>query len=134
MLKYCYKCTKNKDINDFAISTKRKDGRQSLCKACKKSYDKIYFKINHKAQYNRNKQNTINNRILVNSYKVNGCKYCNEKDVCCLDFHHRNSKDKILEVSNMLLYSAKKIIAEIKKCDVVCANCHRKLHAGKLLC
>ena len=45
-----------------------------------------------------------------------------------LDFHHKsNKKDSI---SNMVVngYSISKINKEIKKCQILCSNCHRKVH------
>jgi predicted HNH restriction endonuclease len=61
-----------------------------------------------------------------------GCLYCAEKDPCCLDFHHQ-SNDKKYSISNKLADKTwTALLEEIKKCIVVCANCHRKLHAGKI--
>lgn len=60
------------------------------------------------------------------------CKYCGETEPICLDFHHRNPENKIQEISTMIKnrIAKEKLLAEIAKCDLVCANCHRKLHAG----
>ena len=63
-------------------------------------------------------------------YKSNlKCSKCPENDIICLDFHHRNRSDKILEVSVMVARGRSKevILQEIEKCDVLCSNCHRKL-------
>ena len=58
------------------------------------------------------------------------CKECGENHPGCLDFHHRNPKEKDFEVSIAVSrgWSKKRILAEIEKCDVLCANCHRKYH------
>lgn len=44
-----------------------------------------------------------------------------------MDFDHRNSNDKIVDISKTLgkNWSLERIKKEIVKCDVVCANCHR---------
>ena len=61
-----------------------------------------------------------------------GCKFCDEDDPVVLDFHHPY-QDKEFAVSNALGEKAWEVILrEIKKCIVVCANCHRRIHAGKL--
>lgn len=58
------------------------------------------------------------------------CEKCPEKHPACLDFHHRNPSDGDVHVSDLVgsLRSKEWILSEIKKCLVLCANCHRKLH------
>lgn len=69
-------------------------------------------------------------RAIINNAKQQGCIVCGEKEICCLDFHHIH--DKEFEVSTGTEVSLDRLIAEINKCVVLCANCHRKLHAGKI--
>ena len=58
---------------------------------------------------------------------------CGENDVRCLVFHHRipasimNKKKRINDCVNSRC-SIKRIVEEIQYCDVVCANCHAKIH------
>lgn len=56
------------------------------------------------------------------------CANCPETHPYCLEFHHLNPKDKVDHVGGMAnsTWSKKKILAEIAKCQVLCANCHRK--------
>lgn len=42
----------------------------------------------------------------------------------CMDFDHVRDT-KVLNVGNMVLWSWEKIIVELKKCELVCATCHR---------
>jgi hypothetical protein len=58
------------------------------------------------------------------------CSKCGNNDYRCLDFHHRDGDDKEDGVSLMAQRnkSIKNIQAEIDKCDLLCANCHRILH------
>lgn len=63
-----------------------------------------------------------------------GCKFCQERDPVCLDFHHLDEASKEKSVSRWAKSSSlKKALEEIGKCICVCANCHRKIHAGKIL-
>ena len=66
---------------------------------------------------------------FTNIKKKYVCKICGESDWRCIDFHHRNPKEKKFDVSNMITWgkSRKLILEEIEKCDAVCSNCHRKL-------
>ena len=46
---------------------------------------------------------------------------------CCMDFDHREGEKKTGNVGSMFAhhYAKETIAAEIAKCDIVCANCHR---------
>jgi len=59
------------------------------------------------------------------------CSRCSENHPACLQFHHRDPTKKDLEVSVAVQrgWSIKRILEEIAKCDVLCANCHIKAHA-----
>jgi hypothetical protein len=57
------------------------------------------------------------------------CCRCGENDVACLEFHHSNPETKENNVIRMVSRSVKSVIKELKKCVVVCANCHRRIHA-----
>jgi hypothetical protein len=69
-------------------------------------------------------------RDFLNDYKSKiGCSFCGEDEPCCLCFHHL--KDKTESVSILVCRaSMEKIIEEIRKCIVVCHNCHARIHAG----
>ncbi len=64
--------------------------------------------------------------------KNDSCKLCGETTRVCIDYHHRNPEDKVANVSKLVgdMRSRKRILAELEKCDSLCANCHRKLEAG----
>jgi len=52
---------------------------------------------------------------------------------CCYDFHHLNPKEKDFTIGNVQTNGAKswfKVRDELKKCVLLCANCHRLAHAG----
>lgn len=83
----------------------------------------------------RNKQSYNENRRLKKEWldtQKTACVKCGENDIDCLDFHHKNPKDKAATVSTAVAHwSIKRLQAEIKKTEMVCANCHRKLHAAE---
>jgi hypothetical protein len=43
----------------------------------------------------------------------------------CMDFDHRPGEEKKIEIGEKHRYRLNDILAEIEKCDLVCANCHR---------
>jgi hypothetical protein len=60
------------------------------------------------------------------------CRYCTESYAACLDYHHRDGTEKKFNIAKAATngYSRETILKEIAKCDLICANCHRKLHDG----
>lgn len=56
------------------------------------------------------------------------CIDCGENDPIVLEFDHKERGDKFKQVSQMLSghYSWNSLLKEINKCDIRCANCHRK--------
>lgn len=65
-------------------------------------------------------------------YKGGQCSLCGYNHCpAALEFHHRDPKRKDFGVSmNGLTRAWSKVQTEIDKCVLVCANCHREIHAG----
>ena len=65
---------------------------------------------------------------LLSFLSLKKCADCGEKDPIVLEFDHRIPSDKFKQVSRMLSghYSWNTILKEIEKCDIRCANCHRR--------
>jgi len=63
-------------------------------------------------------------------YKGGKCENCGyDKCVAAMDFHHKNREEKDFAVSSRgRTHSWKKLIEEVDKCSLLCANCHRELH------
>ena len=59
-----------------------------------------------------------------------GCVDCGERDARCLDFDHVRGV-KTHNIAHMTACSRERVLAEIAKCDVRCANCHRKRTAER---
>lgn len=59
------------------------------------------------------------------------CTLCGETESCCLDFHHLDPSQKDSAICDLVRRgSLKKVREELRKCTVLCSNCHRKVHAG----
>lgn len=96
------------------------------------------IKQKNKEYYEANKEKMIKYQMerynsLLEVYsgwkKTLKCKCCGESDHNCLDFHHVVPGDKEIKISTAIGRGAKAVVNELKKCVVVCANCHRKIHA-----
>ena len=63
-------------------------------------------------------------------YKGGKCEICGyDKCINALDFHHLNPNEKDFGISNYTVLSFDKLKKEVDKCILVCANCHREIHA-----
>jgi hypothetical protein len=70
------------------------------------------------------------NKAYVEAYKrEHPCIRCGESDPVVLDLHHRDPNEKEFTISAWTFRaSIKALEVEIAKCDVLCANCHRRAH------
>ncbi len=70
-------------------------------------------------------------RLMAIEYKGGCCENCGYK--CCneaLEFHHNNSSGKDFSISEKgYTRSWTKVKEELDKCTLLCANCHREIHA-----
>jgi len=131
--KICSCCKKELPLSEFNKNKSRKDGLNNICRECSKESSKKYYLANkeeHKknVNLNRTEYRKRNSKYIYEYKKKCGCKYCDEKEPVALDFHHL--RDKKFLVGQMTQHSLEKLKEEIDKCEVICSNCHRKLHAG----
>lgn len=69
-------------------------------------------------------------KIKAIHMKGNKCVYCGNDDIVVLSFHHYHNSNKKEWISNLLSSYANwyTIEKELHNCELVCENCHRKLH------
>lgn len=94
------------------------------------SYQRYYYK-NQEKEKQRTKERTKELKKWFKEYKRKfECKRCGEDHPACLDFHHTGEKESgVNELVSRKNTSKKRIEEEVSKCEVLCANCHRKEHA-----
>jgi hypothetical protein len=127
----CSKCHSDKDESEFNYKDKKTGKRHSYCRSCQKIMKDEHYRNNKDYYYNRNKKRRDETREWFNEYKSNlSCVECGENHPATLDFHHVDRTQKEYGIAYMVngYASKEKIIEEIEKCVVLCANCHRKLH------
>jgi hypothetical protein len=70
-------------------------------------------------------------RRMAVEYKGSKCEICGyDRCIEALEFHHNDITKKDFGISNKgYTRSWLKVKEELEKCTMVCANCHRELHA-----
>lgn len=136
-MKKCYTCKSLKEESEFNKNKGRADGLNSICKKCSQERSRQYYSDNrqlHIKNANKNRDRyRAELKVELDIIKSRGCKFCDEKEPACMDFHHIDPSKKEYLVSKLWgMVSKKKLKKELDKCVVVCSNCHRKLHAGLL--
>lgn len=131
MMKQCKGCGQDKPIEEYAWKNKVKGVRQHRCPPCMRKYSRKHYEEN-KAAYlarasERNKREYYEKKEIVKRLKSQPCMDCGrEYPWYCMEFDHRNPSEKRAAVSTLVLESTgmPRFMAEVAKCDVVCANCH----------
>jgi hypothetical protein len=132
-LKKCQMCNLELPEDDVHFAARYDRGKKQFqpnCRTCQKEYRKQHYLNNREKYLNKakNYRKTFQNWFF--DYKKNlSCELCGENRYWVLDFHHKNPKEKDLDVSKLVSNCNKQaLVDEINKCMVVCSNCHRDLH------
>lgn len=129
-MKICSVCETKKPLEGFHRNKRRLDGYQSYCKTCAALRNRAYYvatphkQVERKA--NRTKAVLKGKKLVDDHFSKNFCVDCGNSDRRVLEFDHVRGI-KIGNVSQMVTdgRGLEVIVAEIAKCEVRCANCHR---------
>jgi len=127
-MKTCGKCGIEKGLSEFY---RRGKGYQSWCKECADKRHKDYYSKNQDKYANKRKKRRQEMRDWFIEIKGSlKCSKCEEDHISTLQFHHLDPTEKELSLSQMMSrgFSKEKILNEMDKCIVLCANCHFKEH------
>jgi len=134
--KVCTKCGVEKDRSAFSLK-RLKSGNitlQSVCKSCYSAYKKDHYRRNRDTykQKLRSRKIDLQNKFL--HYMRDKSCSCGENRVAALQFNHKDPKTKFKNVSTLVTeeYGWGTIMAEIEKCEILCANCHAVKTAQQL--
>lgn len=100
----------------------------SRCRPCVRAYAKTWYEKNREKRIGVAKETRYKIAKLVEKIKTsNPCLDCGRKfHHCAMDFDHREGEEKNADISVLVRRRGiLKVLAEIKKCDLVCAVCHR---------
>jgi NAD-dependent SIR2 family protein deacetylase len=131
----CSGCAALKPPEEFSWRRRKRGQRDSFCRPCRAAYGKAHYAAHRKRyieQARKQKQRLMleRTRWLVEYFRDHPCADCGERDPVVLEFDHL--RDKTFAIGPQLSQrSWKSILEEIEKCEVVCANCHRRRTARR---
>jgi hypothetical protein len=135
-MQVCNKCSIAKPKSEFFFRDKRKGTLHRHCKQCYSKKRKSYYQEHYQKYQAAYKLRALsrNNRLRIELRKRlleylydKSCTFCGVSDIRVLDFDHINPSEKAFSVARALTdcVAWDRILAEIKKCQILCANCHR---------
>jgi hypothetical protein len=129
-MRRCGRCGELKPFEDFAWRRKTRGQRDNYCRPCRAAYKQEHYARNR----DRYIEAAVRRRLslaaqratfLVQYFSDHPCVDCGEADPMVLEFDHRG--DKSFNIAKGLRDRGwDDLLEEIAKCDVVCANCHRR--------
>jgi hypothetical protein len=126
-MKTCNLCKEDKPLSEFHKNKFLKSGYANRCKVCQKTYnDKYNTKEKTKTKQRRRRKA---NQAFINRIKTFfGCTICGyNKHAVALDFDHIDPSTKKRGNYSAVnsSWSRKMIKEEVRKCRILCSNCHR---------
>lgn len=126
-LKRCSTCRLRKPLEDFNRRSTSPDGRQWNCRDCNRRWHELNRERHNAMIHARTERLRRERAALILEYlRGHPCVDCGETDPIVLEFDHL--RDKIMDVTSLAKagHSWQAVLDEIAKCEVVCANCHRR--------
>lgn len=132
MTKRCPRCCLVLDESEFNWKVTGKY-LAAYCKKCSREYIKSHYDRHVEYYVAKAKRSNQRHREKLFKYvglflQMHSCVDCGEKDILVLEFDHRDRSEKFGDISQMMsrMQSLSKLKKEISKCEIRCANCHRR--------
>lgn len=126
--KVCRVCKEEKVLSEYHPNKSCKHGVVGTCRSCCGDRIRKWYKDNRKARQEAANKRNQDRRDAAITALGGKCFRCNGVfPRCVYDFHHRDPSTKVDAISN-LLGKPNMLKEELKKCDLLCANCHRIRH------
>lgn len=135
-MKQCYKCKETKDVSGFHKNKNKADGLQNYCKSCAKTRNAEYYRATPERNPQRREAHMRARKrardFVVQYLADRTCVDCGECDTIVLEFDHVRG-EKSDNIARMVVAGrpTEMIEQEIAKCEVRCANCHRRVTAQR---
>lgn len=129
-MRRCCRCHEEKPEGEFAWRRKKLGQLDTYCRPCRAAYKQEHYRANRQRYLDQNarrKRRVIAERTdwLLAYFRENPCVDCGEGDPIVLEFDHLRDK-KFCIAQGFRGRRWQDVLDEIAKCEVVCANCHRR--------
>lgn len=130
-MKKCCKCKKEKNEKEFNFKNKAFEIREKACKECTRAEVRQHYVKNRQYYLEKSIKRNRSQRKIIKEYvyqylTAHPCIDCGEKDPVVLEFDHISNKSENVSSFIQKNYPVVKIKREIEKCEIRCANCHRR--------
>jgi len=130
----CSICGIEKPIEEFPLRNQFTKRRQSYCLDCKSKMHASGYERNKEYQKANARKHSTEYRNTLREYLwqyllTRPCDECGETDPVVLEFQHNYGKDMAISEMITRITKVEKLEEELKKCTVLCSNCHRRLTA-----
>lgn len=133
-MRECYKCLTEKKDEYFPWRDKEKGVRRGFCRDCQNAETRKHYRKYREKYLEKSRDAKEKIKQWYEEYlSTLECSQCGENHPAALDFHHLRDKEFNISQAVGDSYSVRRIEAEIEKCIVLCANCHRKHHYNERL-
>jgi hypothetical protein len=128
----CCTCGQAKPVDEFVFKDKRRGTRSAKCRSCQAAYSREHYRRNRatylqRAATQRKRDRETRRQQLFDYLVTHPCVDCGEADPIVLEFDHRDRSIKRGSVSRLISQLSWAVVEfEIARCDVRCANCHRR--------
>jgi hypothetical protein len=135
MVRTCGVCGETKDVEEFNWRRKERDQRDNMCRSCRAAYKQAHYAANRQryvdnAMARRRRIGEERMAMIIEHLRSHPCVDCGEDDVLVLEFDHLG--DKLFSIARGFRdRSLQALLDEMAKCEVVCANCHRRRTAAR---
>ena len=130
-IRHCGRCNLNLPLTAFARHGR---GHQTWCRECKKDYDAAWYRVNKAKRQAKVRADREQWVTWMDSLKDGkpctdcGCVY----PPYVMEWDHLPGVEKTLVLADTrrAAHAKERILAELQKCELVCANCHRERTFG----
>ena len=126
----CSRCGEVKPADQYCWKRRDLGRRDCYCRPCRREYGRGYYAANRERRIAQDAARKWAVRVertmlLLEFFAEHPCSDCGEDDPVVLEFDHL--RDKAFAIGSKLTHMPwTTVLSEMEKCEVVCANCHRR--------